>query len=174
MQYDYERAAAIINAFRDLVMEIKSIDNACQTEIKEADMAFCDIRHKCEIDYPKNRSTRTKICRLMKEDSVRRRNAKETLEVITPLVRFLDKNTHVSNLIGQMANETRKALENTRRSDGKGVMRFKPGSPLEWFYPAASLELNRLDAYDRGISDEWVKLSVYEDIFESKDYYVVR
>ncbi len=52
MQYDYERAAAIINAFRDLVMEIKSIDNACQTEIKEADMAFCDIRHKCEIDYP--------------------------------------------------------------------------------------------------------------------------
>ncbi|HJI09874.1 MAG TPA: hypothetical protein OIL90_07125 [Phascolarctobacterium faecium] len=53
-------------------------------------------------------------------------------------------------------------------------MRFKPGSPLEWFYPAASLELNRLDAYDRGISDEWVKLSVYEDIFESKDYYVVR
>lgn len=69
MQYDYERAAAIINAFRDLVMEIKSIDNACQTEIKEADMAFCDIRHKCEIDYPKNRSTRTKICRLMKEYS---------------------------------------------------------------------------------------------------------
>ncbi|WP_337585481.1 hypothetical protein [Phascolarctobacterium faecium] len=53
-------------------------------------------------------------------------------------------------------------------------MRFKPGSPLEWFYPAASLELNRLDAYDRGISDEWVELSVYEDIFESKDYYVVR
>lgn len=46
MQYDYERAAAIINAFRDLVMEIKSIDNACQTEIKEADMAFCDIRQK--------------------------------------------------------------------------------------------------------------------------------
>lgn len=40
MQYDYERAAAIINDFRDLVMEIKSIDNACQTEIKEADMAF--------------------------------------------------------------------------------------------------------------------------------------
>lgn len=37
-----------------------------------------------------------------------------------------------------------------------------------------SLELNRLDAYDRGISDEWVELSVYEDIFESKDYYVVR
>lgn len=33
---------------------------------------------------------------------------------------------------------------------------------------------DRLDAYDRGISDEWVKLSVYEDIFESKDYYVVR
>lgn len=116
MQYDYERAAAIINAFRDLVMGIKSIDKACQTEIKEADMAFCDIRHKCEIDYPKNRSTRTKICRLMKEYSVRRRNAKETLEVITPLVRFLDKNTHASNLIGQMANETRKALENTRRS----------------------------------------------------------
>lgn len=53
-------------------------------------------------------------------------------------------------------------------------MRFKLGSPLEWFYPAASLELNRLDAYDRGISDEWVNLSVYEDIFESKDYYVVR
>lgn len=46
--------------------------------------------------------------------------------------------------------------------------------PIEWFYPAASLELNRLDAYDRGISDEWVELSVYEDIFESKDYYVVR
>lgn len=61
-----------------------------------------------------------------------------------------------------------------RSSDGKGVMRFKLGSPLEWFYPAASLELNRLDAYDRGISDEWVNLSVYEDIFESKDYYVVR
>ncbi|WP_417573582.1 hypothetical protein [Phascolarctobacterium faecium] len=59
-------------------------------------------------------------------------------------------------------------------SDGRGVMRFKPGSPLEWFYPAASLELNRLDAYDRGISDEWVELSIYEDIFESKDYYVVR
>lgn len=57
---------------------------------------------------------------------------------------------------------------------GRGVMRFKPGSPLEWFYPAASLELNRLDAYDRGISDEWVELSIYEDIFESKDYYVVR
>ena len=59
-------------------------------------------------------------------------------------------------------------------SSADRIWRFKPGSPLEWFYPAASLELNRLDAYDRGISDEWVKLSVYEDIFESKDYYVVR
>jgi hypothetical protein len=52
----------------------------------------------------------------MKEYSVRRRNAKEVLEVLSPLTRFLDKNPHLSNLIGQMNNETRKALENTRRS----------------------------------------------------------
>lgn len=117
MQYDYERAAAIINDFRNLVMEVGTIERACRAEVTEADLAFCDIRHKCEIDYPKNnRSMRTKICRLMNEYSVRRRNAKETLEVITPIVKFLDKNTHISNSIGQMNNETRKALENTRRS----------------------------------------------------------
>jgi hypothetical protein len=115
MQYDYERAARVINEFRNLVVEVKTINSACQAEVSEADAAFCDIRHKCEIDYPTERRMRTRICSLLKEYSVRRRKAKETLEVISPLVRFLEKNAHFGNHIGQVANETRKALENTRR-----------------------------------------------------------
>lgn len=116
MKYDHEKTAEIIKDFRDLVMEIKTINSACEAEIKEADMAFCDIRHKCEINYPTSRSERTKICQMINQYSVSRRNAKETLEVIAPLIQFLGKHPSISSAIGQLSNETRKSLENTRRS----------------------------------------------------------
>lgn len=40
--------------------------------------------------------------------------------------------------------------------DGQWYKEFRAGSPLEWFNPAFSLELNRTAPYGHGISDEWL------------------
>lgn len=50
---------------------------------------------------------------------------------------------------------------------------FKQGSPLEFFNPASSIELNDLDFFKHGIEDEWVEDNVYYDVCQSGRYFVV-
>lgn len=50
---------------------------------------------------------------------------------------------------------------------------FIQGSPLEWYNPCYSLELNDTDHWGHGISDEWVRESVYYDILARNDFVVI-
>lgn len=40
--------------------------------------------------------------------------------------------------------------------DGQWYKSFAEGSPLEWYNPASSLELNANYPFGQGISDEWI------------------
>ena len=50
--------------------------------------------------------------------------------------------------------------------DGRFLKTFAEGSPLEWFNPVTSLELNELGTFGHGIADEWIRETVYMDIIQ--------
>ena len=51
--------------------------------------------------------------------------------------------------------------------DGQWYKVFTKGSPLEWFNPAGTLELNNPGLFGHGIRDEWVAESVYYNVKRS-------
>lgn len=108
MQKNVREVARIVGEFRDLIKDIKSDANICSETINEADKAFGDIRHYCELKYPVKRSSKTKVCRLIHDYSLERRIAKDYLEVITPLVEYLEGHPGLVNDIGRIANQINK------------------------------------------------------------------
>lgn len=48
--------------------------------------------------------------------------------------------------------------------DGRWGKTFAQGTPLEWYNPARSLELNDTYPFGHGISDEWVRESSLDGI----------
>ena len=57
--------------------------------------------------------------------------------------------------------------------DGRWGKTFVEGSPLEWYNPAADLELNAYDPFNQGIRDEWVSEEVYLDVINNNRITVV-
>lgn len=57
--------------------------------------------------------------------------------------------------------------------DGRWNKTFAEGSPLEWYNPAWSLELNAYDPFNQGIRDEWVTEDMYFNIINHNLYTVV-
>ena len=62
---------------------------------------------------------------------------------------------------------SQKATEPYR--DGQWYKVFKQGSPLEWFNPVFSLELNNLALFGHGIADEWVDERIFEEVSRRGD-----
>lgn len=50
---------------------------------------------------------------------------------------------------------------------------FADGSPLHWFNPADSLELNCPDHWGHGITDEWVNEDVWYNVCSSGRFHIV-
>lgn len=96
--------------FRQLINSAKEAANIYNAEIIEADKALGDIRHYCEFNHPISRKKETEICRLMYEYSVRRRVAKDALDVLTPLLNYLNENPKICNDIGRITNEMKRAV----------------------------------------------------------------
>lgn len=57
--------------------------------------------------------------------------------------------------------------------DGRWEKSFIQGSPLEWYNPCLSLELNDTDHYGHGIGDEWIEKSVYHKILAGNKFTVI-
>ena len=121
----YKNAVRVVNEFKDLLNSLKTTLNICDLEITEADKAFSDIRHLCELDYPNTHKGKTEVCRIIRETSLSRRIAKDTEEVLKPLVDFLEisslKSFNSTNqfiqALSKTANEMKKAenkVTNTR------------------------------------------------------------
>lgn len=105
--YTAEDVYRIVSEFRDLANECEILMRVADEDINEADKAFGDIRHYCELNYPVERHDKTRVCQLIKQYSDQRRRAKNFKEVLTPLSEFI-KLKDVSRGIGTMANSTRK------------------------------------------------------------------
>lgn len=50
---------------------------------------------------------------------------------------------------------------------------FKQGSPIEWYNPCGSLELNDIYPFGHGIKDEWIKEDRYHEILHSGEFLFV-
>lgn len=95
----------LLNEFRNLIKEVKQLESIYEVEINEMDKAFGDIRHFCELDYPVERKGKTKVVKLIKECSDRRRKAKDNLEILKPLIAYIDAHPKFVQDIGAVANE---------------------------------------------------------------------
>lgn len=101
-------------AFFKMLNELQSDISVNETLVKEADKAFGDIRHFCEFSYPTERKKRTEICKLIRDYSKQRREAKDFLSVAEPLLE-VKKDLYIS--INKVISNMRKAykdIENER------------------------------------------------------------
>lgn len=106
-----EEIVEIVGKFRDLLKDVKTEYQVQSDIVNEADKAFGDIRHKCELEYPTSGKGKTQICRLMNQYSKQRRMAKERMQILEPLVEFANKNGAIVNNIGNVANSMNKELK---------------------------------------------------------------
>jgi hypothetical protein len=73
VEFDCDAAVKTAAEFKKLLNEAHSILRMCDEEINEADKAFGDIRHYCELKYTSDRKKRSDVYKLIREYSIRRR-----------------------------------------------------------------------------------------------------
>ena len=84
--YTTKQVYETTEAFFKMLNELESDISINEASVKEADKAFGDIRHFCEFSYPTERKKRTEICKLIRDYSKQRREAKDFLSVAEPLL----------------------------------------------------------------------------------------
>lgn len=109
-----EEIVDIVSKFRDLLKDVKTAYQVQSEIVNEADKAFGDIRHKCELDYPTSGKGKTQICRLIEQYSKQRRMAKERMQVLEPLVEFANKHGVMISVIGNVANAMNRELKHVQ------------------------------------------------------------
>ena len=92
MEYTKENVVKIVEDFKDLIVALEMERRIRYDAVHESDCSLGDIRHFCELNYPTKRSTRTKVCQLMRDISKKRRDDKDFLDVTQPLADFLSNN----------------------------------------------------------------------------------
>lgn len=112
MEYTKENVVKIVEDFKDLIVAIEMERRIRYDAVHESDCALGDIRHFCELSYPTKRSTRTKVCQLMRDISKKRRDDKDFLDVTQPLADFLSNNFKVN--LSKATNNMKKALVKTQ------------------------------------------------------------
>lgn len=112
MEYTKENVVKIVEDFKDLIVAIEMERRIRYDAVHENDCALGDIRHFCELEYPTKRSTRTKVCQLMRDISKKRRDDKDFLDVTQPLADFLSNNFKVN--LSKATNNMKKALVKTQ------------------------------------------------------------
>lgn len=114
MEYTKENVVKIVEDFKDLVVAIDMERRIRYDAVHESDCALGDIRHFCELSYPTERSMRTKICRLMRDISKKRREDKDFLDVTQSLAEFLSNPCNLKVNLGKTTNNMKKALIKTQ------------------------------------------------------------
>ena len=112
MEYTKENVVKIVEDFKDLIVALEMERRVRYDAVHESDCSLGDIRHFCELNYPTKRSTRTKVCQLMRDISKKRRDDKDFLDVTQPLADFLSNNFKVN--LSKATNNMKKALVKTQ------------------------------------------------------------
>ncbi len=112
MEYTKENVVKIVEDFKDLIVALEMERRIRYDAVHESDCSLGDIRHFCELNYPTKRSTRTKVCQLMRDISKKRRDDKDFLDVTQPLADFLSNNFKVN--LSKATNNMKKALVKTQ------------------------------------------------------------
>ena len=112
MEYTKENVVKIVEDFKDLIVALEMERRIRYDAVHESDCSLGDIRHFCELNYPTKRSTRTKVCQLMRDISKKRREDKDFLDVTQPLADFLSNNFKVN--LSKTTNNMKKALVKTQ------------------------------------------------------------
>lgn len=112
MEYTKENVVKIVEDFKDLIVALEMERRIRYDAVHESDCSLGDIRHFCELNYPTKRSTRTKVCQLMRDISKKRRDDKDFLDVTQPLADFLSNNFKVT--LSKATNNMKKALVKTQ------------------------------------------------------------
>ena len=118
MDFDYARAVEVAQEFKKLLSGAKQVMAMCEAEIQEADKAFGDIRHYCELHYSSDRKQHRKVCKLINEYSKRRRLAKDIEAVVRPLADFAEFEPRAKGQLEYIVNSMAKEL---KRVEGERV-----------------------------------------------------
>ena len=118
MDFDYAKAVQVAQEFKALLSKAEQVMAMCEAEIQEADKAFGDIRHYCELHYSSDRKQHRKVCKLINEYSKRRRFAKDIEAIMEPLAEFSRKQAFAKRELETAANSMAKEL---KRIEGERV-----------------------------------------------------
>lgn len=97
-----------IISFRELLVNCQSLVTQLNLDIKECDKAFCDVRHYCEFNDDITPEKEHELCNILRNFSLKRRNDKNILQLLTPLFEVTKDNPKIIPTIGKLANDTNK------------------------------------------------------------------
>lgn len=110
--YTTEEVYKITEEFFKMLSELPSDVSANTTTVSEADKAFGDIRHFCELNYPTDRKKRTEVCKLIRDYSKVRRESKDFLSVAEPLLGIRGE---IMKHLNRAISDVRKAFKNIEK-----------------------------------------------------------
>lgn len=84
-EWTAEKLVAAFTQFHEALLYVEQNHNVWDDTVKECEDAFLDIRHFCELNYPKNRRKRTEVVRDLRDYSQKRRKYKDLLVTFSPL-----------------------------------------------------------------------------------------
>lgn len=106
----YKEIREKFDSFRKIIREMDSLANQWETEVKECDQVFGDIRHFCEFNKKIDRTTKSKVHKLLAEYSDRRRIAKDNLIVLEQFISFSRSNKTILNELDKIAGDIKKQV----------------------------------------------------------------
>lgn len=127
--YSAEDINRITKEFVGMVKYLRNNDSYFSSVVNECDKALGDLYHYCELHYPTSRSGKTKVVSSIRDVSLVRRQAKDILELVEPIMKL--DSTYVNEL-GKISNHVNKSYNKLYISERRYVPRvledlFKDG-----------------------------------------------
>lgn len=104
--YSAEDISRITKEFVEMVKYLRNNDSYFSSVVNECDKALGDLYHYCELHYPTSRSGKTRVVSSIRDVSLVRRQAKDILELIEPILKL---DTSYVNELGKISNHVNKS-----------------------------------------------------------------
>lgn len=104
--YSAEDINRITKEFVGMVKYLRNNDSYFSSVVNECDKALGDLYHYCELRYPTTHSGKTKVVSSIRDVSLVRRQAKDILELVEPIMKL--DSTYVNEL-GKISNHVNKS-----------------------------------------------------------------
>lgn len=102
-----KKHSEMISDFLDYIKSVTDMYNGCNSQMKEEDKLTQDILHKFELeelDYKE----RNRLGTLLKTNRKNRRYYKDQVELLQPIVDFVNNNKKTLDVLKQILGEVRK------------------------------------------------------------------